>query len=38
MSTPVSFADMLSQLMPVIGMVLVLFIVIALIKELRGAV
>jgi len=38
MSTPVSFVDMITQLMPLIGMVLVLFIVIALIKELRGAV
>ena len=38
MSTPVDFATMLTQLMPLIGMVLVLFIVIALIKELRGAV
>jgi len=38
MSTPMSFTDLITQLMPLIGMVLVLFIVIALIKELRGAV
>ena len=35
MSTPISLADLLAQVMPLMSMALVMFIVIALIKELR---
>jgi hypothetical protein len=40
MSTPAptDITAILSQMMPLISMVLVMFIVIALVKELRGAV
>jgi len=38
MSTPTDMTAILSQMMPLISMVLVMFIVIALVKELRGAV
>ena len=38
MSTPLDLTAILSQMMPLISMVLVMFIVIALVKELRGAV
>jgi len=38
MSTPPDLTAILSQMMPLISMVLVMFIVIALVKELRGAV
>ena len=34
----VDFTAMITQLMPLIGLVLAMFIVIALIKELKGAV
>jgi len=38
MSATVDFSAMLTQLMPLISLVLVMFIVISLIKELRGVV
>jgi hypothetical protein len=38
MSTPVDFSAILQQTLPLISLVLVMFIVIALIKELKGAV
>jgi len=37
MSTPISIVDLLGQFMPLISVVLIMFIVIALVKELKGA-
>jgi hypothetical protein len=36
MSTPISVVDLFSQFMPLVSLVLVMFIVIALIKQLRA--
>jgi hypothetical protein len=38
MSATTDFSAVLTQLMPLISLVLVMFIIMALIKELRGAV
>jgi len=37
MSTPAPVAEVFTEFMPLISMVLVLFIVIAIIKQLKGA-
>ena len=37
MSTPIPVSELFTQFMPLISLVLVMFIVIALIKQFRGA-